>query len=97
MAHIKLQVLLTLVSFFWITSETNANTAVISSSNSTALYFGLMLSLSGDDQSSGVLAGVQAALDEINRRDDLLPGYSLNFTPTLTNSKVLWIDISFRF
>ena len=97
MAHIKLQVLLTLVSFFWITSETNTNTDVISSSNSTALYFGLMLSLSGDDQSSGALAGVQAALDEINLRDDLLPGYSLNFTPTFTNSKVLWIDISFRF
>ena len=50
------------------------------------LYFGLMLSLSGDDQSSGALAGVQAALDEINSRDDLLPGYSLHYT--LTDSKV---------
>ena len=94
MAHIKLQVLLTLVSFFWITSEAYS---IISSSNSTALYFGLMLSLSGDDQSSGALAGVQAAVGLINSRDDVLPGYSLNFTPTLTNSKVLWIDISFRF
>ena len=51
------------------------------------LYFGLMLSLSGDDQSSGALAGVQAALDEINSRDDLLSGYSLHYT--LTDSKVL--------
>ena len=53
-----------------------------SATNSTTLYFGLMLSLSGDGQSSGALAGVQAALDEINSRDDLLPGYSLNFTLT---------------
>ena len=53
---------------------------------SVPLYFGLMLSLSGDDQSSGALAGVQAALDDINSRDDLLPGYSLHYT--LTNSKV---------
>ena len=53
---------------------------------SVPLYFGLMLSLSGVDQSSGALAGVQAALDEINSRDDLLPGYSLHYT--LTDSKV---------
>ena len=55
---------------------------VLPAINWTTLYFGLMLSLSGDDQSSGAsaLAGVQAALDEINSRDDLLPGYSLNFT-----------------
>ena len=55
--------------------------------NSVPLYFGLMLSLSGNDQNSGALAGVQAALDEINSRDDLLPGYSLHYT--LTDSKVL--------
>ena len=54
--------------------------------DSIPLYFGLMLSLSGDDQSSGALAGVQAALDEVNSRDDLLPGYSLHYT--LTDSKV---------
>ena len=54
------------------------------------LYFGLMLSLSGDDQSSGALAGVQAALDDINSRDDLLPGYSLHYT--LTDSKVLVLN-----
>ena len=55
--------------------------------SSVPLYFGLMLSLSGDQQSTGALAGVQAALDEINSRDDLLPGYSLHYT--LTDSKVL--------
>ena len=60
--------------------------SVLSETNSTTLYFGLMLSLSGDDESSGALAGVQAALDEINSRDDLLPGYSLHYP--LTDSKV---------
>jgi hypothetical protein len=59
--------------------------------HSVPLYFGLMLSLSGDDQSSGALAGVQAALDEINSRDDLLPGYSLHYT--LTDSEVLLVAI----
>ena len=62
------------------------NASELASNESTTLYFGLMLSLSGDDQSSGALAGVQAALDEINSRDDLLPGYSLHYT--LTDSKV---------
>ena len=84
MAHIKFQpVLLILVSYSW-TFDTNL--AATSPSNSS-LYFGLMLSLSGDDESSGALAGVQAALDEINSRDDLLPGYSLHYTPI--NSEVL--------
>ena len=82
MAHIKLQVLQILVSIFWTFSETYPTVT----NNSTVLYFGLMQSLSGDDQSSGALAGVQAALDEINSRDDL-PGYSLNFIPT--GSKVI--------
>ena len=57
-----------------------------SNESANSLYFGLMLSLSGDDESSGALAGVQAALNEINSRDDLLPGYSLHYT--LTDSKV---------
>ena len=64
----------------------------VGNNNSVPLYFGLMLSLSDDDL-SGALAGVQAALDEINSRDDLLPGYSLHYT--LTDSRVsvtLWTD-----
>ena len=85
MAHVKSQVVL-IVSFLWIVNEIWHNSAITSPSNSTELYFGLM-SLSGDDQSSGTLAGIQAALDEINSRDDLLPaGYLLNYT--FTDSKV---------
>ena len=89
MARIKLQVLQILVSFIWTFNETYST-----ATNSTVLYFGLMQSMSGDDQSSGALAGVQAALDEINSRDDLLPGYSLNFTPT--GSTWVIIIVSFR-
>ena len=87
---IKLQApLLMLVCFLGIATtfnETYSNSSLAYLSNSTPLYFGLMLSLSGDHQSSGALAGVQAALDKINSRDDLLPGYLLNYT--LTESKV---------
>ena len=68
------------------TSLSKVSCSNFSTSDPIPLYFGLMLSLSGDHQSSGALAGVQAALDEINSRDDLLPGYSLNFT--LTESQV---------
>ena len=61
-------------------------TEAVQRNYTSPLYFGLMLSLSGDQQSTGALAGVQAALDDINNRDDLLPGYSLHYT--LTDSKV---------
>ena len=60
--------------------------SILSFNESIPLYFGLMLSLSGDQQSTGALAGVQTALDDINSRNDLLPGYSLHYT--LTDSKV---------
>lgn len=74
-------------------SSTNLSSIQISPSlgsiNQTLpLYFGLLLSLSGDHQSTGALAGVQAAVDDINSRDDLLPGYSLHYT--LTDSQVSW-------
>ena len=93
MANVKLQnlMLLSLASFFWTFNETYSR----ATNTSTTLYFGLMLSLSGDDQSSGALAGVQAALNDINSRDDLLPGYSLDFTPIHTKVRIL-IAISFR-
>ena len=91
MAHVKFQIcmLLSLASFFWTFSETYSTVA-----NSSTLYFGLMLSLSGDDESSGALAGVQAALDEINSRDNFLPGYSLNFTPIIDKKVTHYIEKS---
>ena len=63
------------------------NVTKAESTNSTfPLYFGLMLSQGGDQQSTGALNGVKAALDEINSNDILPPGYSLHYT--LTNSEV---------
>ena len=53
---------------------------IAATSNSTStdrqlLIFGLMLG----DQSEGALSGIEAALDEINARNDLLSGYTLNY------------------
>ena len=77
MARVKFQVLLVLISFLQVavTFNENYSTPVVpqAPAQSQCLYFRLMLSLSGDEQISGALAGVQAALDEINSRDDLLP------------------------
>ena len=50
------------------------------------LYFALMMSFGGEYVSSGVIASVQYALDQINSDSDLLPGYSLHYT--LTDSQV---------
>ena len=50
------------------------------------LYIALMMSFGGEYESSGVIASVQYALDQINSVPDLLPGYSLHYT--LTDSQV---------
>ena len=66
-----------------------AGIAAISNSTSTdrQLFFGLMLC--HGDQSEGALSGIEAALDEINTRNDLLPGYTLNYY--LINSQAVSI------
>ena len=72
------------------------NVTEVESTNGTCpLYFGLMLSQGGDQQSTGALNGVKAALDEINGKDDLLRGYSLHYT--LTNSKVKFHNAMYVF
>lgn len=50
------------------------------------LYIALMMSFGGEYDSSGVIASVQYALDQINTDPDLLPGYWLHYT--LTDSQV---------
>ena len=50
------------------------------------LYIALSISFGGEYSSSGVVPGVQYALDQINADPDLLPGYSLHYT--LTDSQV---------
>ena len=52
-----------------------------------SLYFALMMSFGGDQfRSSGVIPGVEVALDQINSDPTLLPGYQLHYT--LTDSQV---------
>ena len=48
--------------------------------NTTHLYFGLMMSFGGSFKSSGVIPGVQMALDLVNNRtSDILSGYTLHY------------------
>ena len=52
----------------------------------TPLYFAHMQSFGGQFDSSGSLAGVKVALDEINSNSNMLPEYTLHYT--LTNCSV---------
>lgn len=47
--------------------------------NTTSLYFGLLQSFGGTYDSSGSIPGVELALDNINRNQTLLPGYTLHY------------------
>lgn len=52
------------------------------------LFFGLMIGdQNQENMDSGALSGVQAALDEVNQRTDLLSGYKLSYE--LVHSQVL--------
>ncbi len=44
------------------------------------LFILLIMSFGGSFTSSGVVPAIQVALDQINARPDLLPGYSLHYT-----------------
>ena len=44
------------------------------------LYIALMVSFGGEYNGRGNIAGVQMALDEINRDTTMLPGYTLHYT-----------------
>ena len=48
------------------------------------LYVALMMSFGGDFDSSGVIPGVQLALNQINSEPSMLPGYTLHYTLTDT-------------
>ena len=48
-------------------------------SERTPLHFAFMQSFSGGYVSSGGIPAVMVALDEINKRSSLLPGYSLHY------------------
>ena len=50
------------------------------------LYVAVTMSFGGEYLSSGVIASIQYALDQINNDSSLLPGYSLHYT--LADSRV---------
>ena len=61
--------------------------AVDASDPRTPLYFGLMQSFSDANyDGSGVIPGIDVALDQINDDPYILPGYTLHYT--LTDSQV---------
>ena len=45
-----------------------------------SLYLALVVSFGGIYTSSGVVPGVQVALDQINEDPSMLPGYTLHYT-----------------
>lgn len=56
------------------------------SDSRTSIVFGLIVSFGGSFNSSGAVPGVRVALDQINNRTDLLPGYLLHYA--LSDSQV---------
>ena len=50
------------------------------------IVFGLIVSFGGSFNSSGAVPGVRVALDMINNKTDLLPGYTLHYA--LADSQV---------
>ena len=55
------------------------------------LYVALMMSFGGDFDSSGVIPGVQLALNQINSEPSMLPGYTLHYT--LTDTQVQYVSV----
>ena len=55
-------------------------TCSVAANGTCPLYFALLMSFGGEYDSSGVIPGVQLALDQINNDPTMLPGYSLHYT-----------------
>ena len=52
----------------------------VSENGTCPLYIALMMAFDGDYVSSGVIPGIQVAIDEINSDPLMLPGYTLHYT-----------------
>ncbi len=59
------------------------------------LFIQLMMSFGGTFTSSGLVPGIQIALDQINAHKDILPGYTLHYA--LLDSQVIVGVVSYAF
>ena len=60
--------------------EKDPRNCTVSENGTCPLYFALMMAFEGDFASSGVIPGIQVAIDEINNDTSILPGYTLHYT-----------------
>lgn len=77
------------------TDTTQDQSSCVPSDNVTCpLYVAVTMSFGGEYLSSGVIASIQYAIDQINNDSSLLPGYSIHYTladsrvSILTSSKI---------
>ena len=52
----------------------------VSENGTCPLYIALMMAFDGDFITSGVIPGIQVAIDEINNDPSVLPGYTMHYT-----------------
>ena len=57
----------------------NQTDCTIHNNGTCPLYIALMMTYGGEFESSGVIPGVQMALDQINNDPTMLPGYTLHY------------------
>ena len=81
-------VLLILVLPSQVQAETTASGDAVNNSSLIPLYISAFFSLGGTWDGSGIIPGVEMALDDINAREDILSGYEL---------RMIWNDTKVKY